>query len=95
MDENNLAIRRELLKSARQVVVKAGTRLLTSQEAIAELVSGIDLLRRDGRRVLLVTSGAVGMGMRALNLAKRPKELAQVQALAAIGQSRQINWPFH
>lgn len=88
MDENNLAIRRELLKSARQVVVKAGTRLLTSQEAIAELVSGIDLLRRDGRRVLLVTSGAVGMGMRALNLAKRPKELAQVQALAAIGQSR-------
>ena len=88
MDENNLAIRRELMKSARQVVVKAGTRLLTSQEAISELVSGIDLLRRDGRRVLLVTSGAVGMGMRALNLTKRPKELAQVQALAAIGQSR-------
>ena len=46
MDENNLAVRRELLKSARQVVVKAGTRLLTSQEAIAELVSGIDVLRR-------------------------------------------------
>lgn len=62
MDENNLAVRRELLKSARQVVVKAGTRLLTSQEAIAELVSGIDVLRRAGKRVLLVTSGAVGMG---------------------------------
>ena len=59
MDENNLAVRRELLKSARQVVVKAGTRLLTSQEAIAELVSGIDVLRRAGKRVLLVTSGAV------------------------------------
>ena len=88
MDENNLAVRRELLKSARQVVVKAGTRLLTSQEAIAELVSGIDVLRRAGKRVLLVTSGAVGMGMRALELKRRPKELAQVQALAAIGQSR-------
>ena len=73
MDENNLAVRRELLKSARQVVVKAGTRLLTSQEAIAELVSGIDVLRRAGKRVLLVTSGAVGMGMRALELKRRPK----------------------
>lgn len=49
MDENNLAVRRELLKSARQVVVKAGTRLLTSQEAIAELVSGIDVLAAGGQ----------------------------------------------
>ncbi|MDR0932307.1 MAG: glutamate 5-kinase, partial [Victivallales bacterium] len=88
MNDNNIAIRRELLKNARQVVVKAGTRLLSNEAAIAELVSGIDLLRKDGRRVLLVTSGAVGMGMRALEITKRPKELAQVQALAAIGQSR-------
>ena len=88
MDNNNLSVRRELLKNARQVVVKAGTRLLTGQEAIAELVSGIDALRKSGKRVLLVTSGAVGMGMRALELKKRPKELAQVQALAAIGQCR-------
>ena len=88
MEHNNLAIRREVVKQARQVIVKAGTRLLTSQEAIAELVEGIDALRRHGSRVLLVSSGAVGMGMRILGLKKRPKELAQVQALAAIGQSR-------
>ncbi len=88
MKNENLAVRHELLRHARQVIVKAGTRLLTSQEAIAELVAGIAAVRARGCRVLLVTSGAVGMGMRTLGLTRRPKELAQVQALAAIGQSR-------
>ncbi len=88
MENANLAVRQELLRSARQVIVKAGTRLLASQEAIAELVGGIAVLRERGCRVLLVTSGAVGMGMRALGLTRRPKELARVQALAAIGQCR-------
>ena len=88
MNAQNLEIRRELIRQARQVIVKAGTRLLTSQEAIAKLVDGIAAIRSRGSRVLLVTSGAVGMGMRALELARRPKELAKIQALAAIGQSR-------
>lgn len=80
-------IRQKVLSECRQVIVKAGTRLLTSRESIAELVKGLAGLRADGRRVLLVSSGAVGMGMKALKLTKRPKELAKVQALAAIGQS--------
>ena len=88
MENLSVAVRRELLKNTRQVIVKAGTRLLASQEAIAGLMSGIEEIRRRGCRVLLVTSGAVGMGMRALGLARRPKELARVQALAAIGQCR-------
>lgn len=88
MEYDNLAVRRELWTHAHQVIVKAGTRLLTSQQAIAELVSGIAALRAHGCRVLLVSSGAVGMGMKALQLKRRPKELARVQALAAVGQSR-------
>ena len=88
MENETLSVRRELLCQAHQVVIKAGTRLLTSQEAIAELVSGIAAVRESGRRVLLVSSGAVGMGMRALGLKRRPRELARIQALAAIGQSR-------
>lgn len=88
MENLSVAVRRELLKNTRQVIVKAGTRLLASQEAIAGLMSGIEEILRRGCRVLLVTSGAVGMGMRALGLARRPKELARVQALAAIGQCR-------
>lgn len=88
MKIDSLAVRGDLIKSARQIIVKAGTRLLTNRESIAALVEGIADLRKEGHRVLLVTSGAVGMGMKALELKKRPKELAQVQALAAIGQSR-------
>ncbi|EXJ84938.1 glutamate 5-kinase [Capronia epimyces CBS 606.96] len=45
-------------------------------------------LRRDGHRVVIVSSGAVGVGLQRMNMPKRPKHLAQVQALAAIGQSR-------
>lgn len=89
MDVNkNVALRREAVASARQIIVKAGTRLLIDRESIAKLVDGIALLRRQGCRVLLVTSGAVGMGMELAKLEKRPKELAQKQALAAMGQAR-------
>ncbi len=88
MANENMEIRRELIRNTRQVILKAGTRLLASQEAVAELVDGIDAVRRHGCRALLVTSGAVGMGMRVLGLSRRPKELARIQALAAIGQSR-------
>jgi glutamate 5-kinase len=45
-------------------------------------------LRKAGREVVVVTSGAVGAGMGALGFAKRPAELADLQACAAVGQSR-------
>ena len=72
----NREIRKGAVDSARQIIVKAGTRLLTSRESIAELVSGIALLRRAGKKVLLVSSGAVGMGMELLKIPRRPKDLA-------------------
>lgn len=84
----NRAIRKGAVDSARQIIVKAGTRLLTSRESIAELVSGIALLRQAGKKVLLVSSGAVGMGMELLKIPRRPKDLAAKQALAAVGQTR-------
>ena len=86
--ERNIASRREAVHAARQIIVKAGTRLLIDRKSIARLVDGIALLRENGHRVLLVTSGAVGMGMELAKLEKRPKELAQKQALAAMGQAR-------
>jgi len=88
MDETDLSLRRSLMANCRQMVVKAGTRLLTDPARIDELVDGIAAIRARGIRVLLVSSGAVGMGMAQLGLKKRPRELAQVQALAAIGQCR-------
>ena len=79
--------RKQLLKSCRRVVLKVGTRLLADQTAIARLVAQIHTLRESGRQVILVSSGAVGMGMRAAGLTRRPRHLSEVQALAAMGQA--------
>lgn len=48
-------------------------------------------LRKDGHRVVIVSSGAIGVGLQRMNVEKRPKHLAQLQALAAIGQCRLIS----
>ncbi len=84
----NVKLRKEIIRNARRVVVKVGTRLLTDPARIPVLVNQIHKMRQAGKKVLLVTSGAVGTGMRALNLDKRPKKLADVQALAALGQNK-------
>ncbi len=84
----HVEIRQQLLSRCHQIIVKAGTRLLTDHSRIAQLVEGIAAIRAKGCKVLLVTSGAVGMGMKELGLKKRPRELAKVQALAAIGQCK-------
>lgn len=80
--------RADAVAAANKIIVKAGTRLLIDRASIAALVAGIAELRNAGKQVLLVSSGAVGMGMEAVGLKARPRELAQNQALAAIGQSR-------
>jgi glutamate 5-kinase len=78
----------------RRVVVKLGTGVLTSAAGelntarIAAVCSEIAALRARGTEVIVVSSGAVGLGMAALGLAKRPKDLAKKQACAAVGQSR-------
>ena len=79
--------RKQVLKTCRRVVLKVGTRLLADQSAIARLVTQIHALRESGRQVILVSSGAVGMGMRAAGLKHRPRHLSEVQALAAMGQA--------
>lgn len=86
--DKNIELRQQLLANCRQIIVKAGTRLLTDRSRIAILVDGIAKIRARGFRVLLVTSGAVGIGMKQLGLERRPRELSKVQALAAIGQCK-------
>jgi glutamate 5-kinase len=87
-------MRRELLNNVSRLVVKLGTGVLTDarkQPDLAQfdqLVAQIALQRQQGREVVLVTSGAVGAGMGVLGYDKRPAELAELQACAAIGQSR-------
>lgn len=84
--------RQKVLQESKRVVVKLGTAVLMRDEGGIALsrfysfVEGIADLIKDGREVLLVTSGAIGLGVKRLNLEKRPKELPLKQACAAVGQ---------
>jgi glutamate 5-kinase len=87
------AVRQEIITSAHTVVVKVGTNVLTGAdgrldpERMQALTDQIQTLRRSGRKVALVSSGAIGAGMGRLELGKRPTDLRHLQACAAIGQS--------
>ena len=82
------------LLSATRIVVKLGTHVVTHDGVelalgrLHGLVEDIVNLQRHGKQVLLVSSGAVGMGMRALGLAERPVSLGIRQACAAVGQGQ-------
>ena len=85
---------RDPLKTAVRLVVKLGTGVLTDGHKrpdlpqLDQVVAQLAALRKSGREVVLVTSGAVGAGMGVLGLEKRPSDLAQLQACAAVGQPR-------
>lgn len=87
-------MRSKLLSGVSRIVVKVGTGVVTDSSKqpdpaqLEQLAAQIAEQRRAGREVLLVTSGAVGAGMGVLGYAKRPTELAELQACAAVGQSR-------
>jgi glutamate 5-kinase len=87
-------VHREPLKSAARIVVKLGTGVLTDSQKqidptqLEQLVAQVATLRKSGKEIVLVTSGAVGAGMGALGYERRPGELAELQACAAIGQTR-------
>jgi len=76
------------------IVVKIGTSSLTQPTGkiaiatIASLVETLSQLRSQGHRVVLVSSGAVGVGCARLNLTERPRTMALKQAVAAVGQGR-------
>ena len=85
-------VRQEVVALAHTVVVKVGTNVLTRADGALEpariqaLADQIHRLRASGRKVALVSSGAIGAGMGRLGLAKRPTDLRQLQACAAVGQ---------
>lgn len=81
-------------KPAQTIVVKIGTSSLTQPTGkiaiatIASLVETLSCLRSQGHRIVLVSSGAVGVGCARLNLSERPRKMALKQAVAAVGQGR-------
>jgi glutamate 5-kinase len=86
----------EILKTCDVIVVKVGTNVLSrkngllNEPRIVQLCCDLCRLIEQKRRVILITSGAVGAGMGLLELTERPTEIAQIQAVAAIGQGKLI-----
>src|SRR5918993_5699588 len=86
-------VRADVVHSARTWVVKVGTSVLTGPDGtldparIGHLAEQISAVTATGRKVALVSSGAVGAGLGQLGLTRRPDSLPQLQAAAAIGQS--------
>jgi glutamate 5-kinase len=86
-------LRQEIAAAASIWIVKVGTRVLTTdeglldQERVAALAEELHHLMQAGRKVCLVSSGAVGAGMGRLGLKKRPTDLSHLQAVAAVGQT--------
>jgi glutamate 5-kinase len=86
-------VRQEVIALAHTVVVKVGTNVLTGADGVLDpgrvqaLADQIERFRQGGRKVALVSSGAIGAGMGRLALGRRPTDLRQLQACAAVGQS--------
>ncbi|KAH8910154.1 glutamate 5-kinase [Coniochaeta sp. PMI_546] len=77
------------------IVIKLGTSSIVDEKTHEPLLSTLTVivetavrLRKDGHKVVIVSSGAIGVGLRRMDVDKRPKHVSQLQALAAIGQCR-------
>ncbi len=81
---------RASLRDARRLVIKIGSRLLAESPAgrPAAIADQVAALRARGVEVVIVSSGAIAMGVKALREATRPADLPGLQAAAAVGQSR-------
>ncbi len=89
-------LRSQILSKVKKVVVKIGTGVLTTdygyvdREQIRRLAGQVVELKKMGYDVVVVSSGAIGSGMGELGIEKRPSTLPELQAVAAIGQSKLI-----
>jgi glutamate 5-kinase len=85
-------VRQEVMALAHTVVVKVGTNVLTGDDGtlaldrVQGLADQVQRLRDAGRKVALVSSGAIGAGLGRLGMKKRPSDLRHLQACAAVGQ---------
>ncbi|MCA9236088.1 MAG: glutamate 5-kinase [Planctomycetales bacterium] len=92
----SVLIRQDVVAAAETVVVKVGSRVLAGPDGslddtrTAAIADQIAQLQKAGRRIVLVSSGAVAAGLGRLGWKRRPTNVAQLQAAAAVGQSRLI-----
>src|SRR3989338_3492723 len=81
------------MQQHKSVVIKVGTKVITApdgaldRDRIKDIVDQIADIQDKALKAILVTSGAIGAGMRLLGLKRRPIRLSELQATASIGQS--------
>ncbi|MEG0854487.1 MAG: glutamate 5-kinase, partial [Angelakisella sp.] len=81
-----------VVTDAKRIVVKVGTSTLTHKTGhinirlIEQLVKVLADIKNSGREIILVTSGAIGVGVGKLGLPERPSDIPGKQAAAAVGQ---------
>ena len=81
-----------VIQKAKRIVVKVGSSLVTNEGrgldavAIGDWCAQLAMLVKDGREVIMVSSGAIAEGMKRLNWSVRPKAIHELQAAAAVGQ---------
>jgi len=86
-------VRQEVVALAHTIVVKVGTNVLTDaggtlvRARVEALADQVQRIRQLGRKIVLVSSGAIGAGIGRLGLDRRPTDLRQLQACAAVGQT--------
>lgn len=80
--------------ASKRIVLKFGTGILTKLQApepdpvqLRKLVEAVALLKQAGHSVVVVSSGAVGSGLKPMDLKERPTDMTTLQALAAVGQT--------
>jgi len=88
---------RENIKKAKRIVIKVGTSVLASKDLgldkawIKNFTRQVAALLKQGREVIVVSSGAIAAGMYLLGIKKRPHSLPEQQACAAVGQGNLMN----
>jgi len=88
---------KQSVKNYKRIVVKIGSSLFCADKgsldfmALAQIVGQIGALVKGGKEVVVVSSGAIALGMHTLGLKARPKGLCELQAAAAVGQNEVID----
>ncbi|EEI56097.1 amino acid kinase family, partial [Enterococcus faecalis EnGen0297] len=95
--KRNEALMRNKLQQAKRIVIKVGTSSLIypngniNLKAIDQLAFTLSDLSNQGKEIILVSSGAIGVGLNKLNLSVRPTTIPEQQAVAAVGQAELMN----
>ena len=91
-------MKRDAVTSARRIVIKIGSSSLTGRDgagldnaAVSTLVDAVASLKKQGKEVIVVSSGAIAAGLSPLGLSSRPQDLATQQAAASVGQGLLIH----